>query len=75
MFKGQIVEIGEAETIYQQPQHAYSRTLLAAVPRPDPERSEGSASNWGRLTADTAWIVRSSVLSSSIVPSPRTCRI
>jgi ABC-type oligopeptide transport system ATPase subunit len=39
MFKGEIVEIGEAENIYQQPQHAYSRTLLAAVPRPDPERS------------------------------------
>ncbi len=39
MFKGEIVEIGEAEGIYQQPQHAYSRTLLAAVPRPDPERS------------------------------------
>jgi ABC-type oligopeptide transport system ATPase subunit len=39
MFKGQIVEIGEAESIYQQPQHPYSRTLLAAVPRPDPERS------------------------------------
>jgi peptide/nickel transport system ATP-binding protein len=39
MFKGEIVEIGDAETIYQQPQHAYSKTLLAAVPRPDPERS------------------------------------
>ena len=39
MFKGEIVEIGDAETIYQQPQHPYSRTLLAAVPRPDPERS------------------------------------
>jgi ABC-type oligopeptide transport system ATPase subunit len=39
MFKGEIVEIGNAENIYQQPQHPYSRTLLAAVPRPDPERS------------------------------------
>jgi oligopeptide transport system ATP-binding protein len=39
MYKGQIVEIGEAENIYQHPTHAYSRTLLAAVPRPDPERS------------------------------------
>ena len=38
MYLGNIVEIGEAESIYQQPQHAYSRTLLAAVPRPDPER-------------------------------------
>ena len=39
MFKGEVVEIGDADTIYRQPQHAYSRTLLAAVPRPDPERS------------------------------------
>ena len=38
MYKGEIVEIGDAENIYQQPQHAYSRTLLAAVPRPDPKR-------------------------------------
>jgi oligopeptide transport system ATP-binding protein len=39
MFKGEIVEIGDAESIYQRPQHAYSRTLLAAVPRPDPSRN------------------------------------
>jgi ABC-type oligopeptide transport system ATPase subunit len=38
MFKGEIVEIGEAEHIYREPQHPYSRTLLAAVPRPDPSR-------------------------------------
>ena len=38
MYKGEIVEMGEAERIYQQPQHTYSRTLLAAVPRPDPSR-------------------------------------
>src|SRR5262245_32726644 len=39
MYKGEIVELGDAETIYQNPQHPYSRTLLAAVPRPDPDRS------------------------------------
>jgi oligopeptide transport system ATP-binding protein len=38
MYKGQIVELGEAEQIYQHPTHSYSRELLAAVPRPDPER-------------------------------------
>ncbi len=43
MFKGQIVEIGEAENIYQQPQHPYSRTLLAAVPRPDPDKAQPEA--------------------------------
>jgi ABC-type oligopeptide transport system ATPase subunit len=38
MYKGQIVEVGEAEQIYQHPQHSYSRELLAAVPRADPDR-------------------------------------
>ena len=39
MHKGQIVEMGQAEDIYQHPQHSYTQTLLAAVPRPDPERA------------------------------------
>src|SRR5678816_1668289 len=33
---GNIVEIGSAEDIYKHPQHPYSKTLLAAAPRPDP---------------------------------------
>jgi len=33
---GNIVEIGPAEDIYRHPQHPYSKTLLAAAPRPDP---------------------------------------
>jgi ABC-type oligopeptide transport system ATPase subunit len=33
---GNIVEIGPAEEIYRHPQHEYSKTLLAAAPRPDP---------------------------------------
>jgi oligopeptide transport system ATP-binding protein len=33
---GNIVEIGPAEEIYKHPQHPYSKTLLAAAPRPDP---------------------------------------
>ncbi len=36
MYLGHIVEIGDAETIYQRPLHPYSRALLAAAPRPDP---------------------------------------
>jgi oligopeptide transport system ATP-binding protein len=42
MFKGEIVELGDGESIYQRPQHPYSRTLLAAVPRPDPSRNRRS---------------------------------
>jgi oligopeptide transport system ATP-binding protein len=37
MYLGQIVEAGPAETIYRNPVHPYSRLLLSAVPRPDPD--------------------------------------
>jgi peptide/nickel transport system ATP-binding protein len=32
MYKGQIVELGPTETIFQQPQHAYTQKLLGAAP-------------------------------------------
>jgi len=38
MYLGHIVEAGPAERIYQRPLHPYSKLLLSAVPRPDPER-------------------------------------
>jgi ABC-type oligopeptide transport system ATPase subunit len=37
MYFGKIVEEGPAEDIYSHPTHPYSKTLLAAVPRPDPD--------------------------------------
>jgi oligopeptide/dipeptide ABC transporter ATP-binding protein len=36
MYLGQIVEIGDAATVYERPLHPYSRALLAAAPQPDP---------------------------------------
>jgi len=38
MFLGQIVEIGPRRAIFENPQHAYTRKLLAAVPVADPAR-------------------------------------
>src|SRR5437016_10703014 len=40
MYLGNIVEMGEAEKIYTHPMHPYSRALLSAVPRPDPEAAQ-----------------------------------
>ena len=37
MYLGNIVELGPAERIYTNPMHPYSRALLSAVPRPDPD--------------------------------------
>lgn len=38
MYLGNIVEVGEAKTIYDHPQHPYTKALLSAVPVPDPTR-------------------------------------
>ncbi|NDZ14885.1 glutathione ABC transporter ATP-binding protein GsiA [Variovorax sp. WS11] len=38
MFLGQIVEIGPRRAIFENPQHAYTKRLMAAVPVADPAR-------------------------------------
>ncbi|MCL6422984.1 ABC transporter ATP-binding protein [Brachybacterium sp. JHP9] len=37
MYKGRIVEQGRTEDVFENPQHIYTRSLLSAVPIPDPE--------------------------------------
>ena len=38
MYLGKIVELGSRSEVYGDPRHPYTRTLLAAVPTPDPRR-------------------------------------
>ena len=38
LYGGCLVEIGPAATIYAEPQHPYTQSLLSAVPIPDPRR-------------------------------------
>lgn len=37
MYKGKIVELAESEELYANPIHAYTKSLLAAIPVPDPK--------------------------------------
>jgi peptide/nickel transport system ATP-binding protein len=40
MYLGEIVEIGETEALFSNPQHPYTEALLSSIPTPDP-RSRG----------------------------------
>ena len=38
MYLGQVVEIGEAEALFEAPRHPYTRALLSSIPSMDPDR-------------------------------------
>ena len=40
MYRGRIVEMGYAECVYTNPQHAYTKSLLSAIPLPDPREEK-----------------------------------
>ena len=37
MYQGKIVELGTADAVYYQPFHPYTKSLLSAIPLPDPQ--------------------------------------
>jgi oligopeptide/dipeptide ABC transporter ATP-binding protein len=37
LYRGQVMEAGDAETVADQPHHPYSQALVAAAPMPDPD--------------------------------------
>ena len=41
MYLGKVMEIGDAETVYQKPSHPYTKALMSAVPVPNPRVERG----------------------------------
>jgi len=40
MYRGRIVELGSADCVYNNPQHPYTKSLLSAIPLPDPREEK-----------------------------------
>ena len=40
MYRGRIVEMGSADCVYNNPQHPYTKSLLSAIPLPDPREEK-----------------------------------
>jgi oligopeptide/dipeptide ABC transporter ATP-binding protein len=49
MYLGQIVEVAAARELFRNPGHPYTRALLSAIPKPDPDRRSRAVSLEGEL--------------------------
>jgi peptide/nickel transport system ATP-binding protein len=54
MYLGQIVEQGETEALFREPQHPYSQALLSAVPSYDPSRRRAARGISGDVPSPSA---------------------
>ena len=49
MYLGKLCEIGPSDTLYREPAHPYTRSLLASIPRPEPGTRPTDAALEGEL--------------------------
>ena len=76
MYLGKIVELADSQAIYDEPLHPYTRTLLAAIPIPDPDRRLGDLSSLQRGDAEaTAGAVEGCVFRSRCPLAASECEM
>ncbi len=51
MYVGQMVELGEVESVFSQPLHPYTAALLASIPKPDPKQRHRSSVTRGEVAS------------------------
>jgi len=56
IYAGRIVETAPADVLYEDPRHPYTRSLLAAVPRPDPDGERARSSVGGEPPSPESYI-------------------
>ncbi|GAB1258792.1 dipeptide ABC transporter ATP-binding protein [Aurantivibrio plasticivorans] len=49
MYLGKIVEISDAQTLYKNPSHPYTRALIDAIPKPDPDKKKALVALQGEV--------------------------
>jgi peptide/nickel transport system ATP-binding protein len=67
MYLGEIVEMGPARSVFSNPQHPYTKRLMAAVPVPDPSRRN-------QVRAVLGDEIKSPIRSTDYVPPDRFYR-
>ena len=53
MYLGEIVEIGDTDDVFSNPQHPYTEALLSAIPRPDPSAQRENIELKGTVPSPT----------------------
>jgi oligopeptide transport system ATP-binding protein len=41
LYLGRVMELADRDSLYQEPRHPYTQSLIAAIPQPDPDRARG----------------------------------
>ncbi|HUO90877.1 MAG TPA: ABC transporter ATP-binding protein [Rhizomicrobium sp.] len=72
LYLGRVVELADRETIYRDPQHPYTRALIAAVPIPDPrlERNKRRLKLSGDLPSPLDTRAQLNFLKSRLIDDP-----